>query len=138
MSRTTFKKVDADAVYHAFKRGQYKRESFVPLPPGPNDLTAEIIADRMKNIYVGDKITFDSMKECFTALQVDRHNSTIKATGTVVENCGGYLMVKLKHGLLESVNYFAIESVNKKRWPWYINPNSNIDSILTEDTELWR
>ena len=125
-------------MFHAYQRGKYRRENYIPLDPGPNDLTAAIIADRMSRIHVGDKITFDSMKECFTALQVDRHNSTIKASGTVVEHCGGYVMVKLKHGLLESVNYFSIESVNRKRWPWYIDPKSNIESVLTEDTELWQ
>ena len=89
------------------------------VPPRPQDLTVEKILDRMKTIYRGDKITFDSYKECYAANQVDRHGSTIKATGTVVENCGGYLIVKLKRGLLETVNYFGIESVNGHRFPGY-------------------
>lgn len=139
MSRQTYKRVDGDAVYHALQqRKRDRREEYRVLDPGPNDLTAEKIAERMSRIFVGDKITFDSIKECFTASQVDRHGSTIKASGRVVEHCGGYVMVQLKHGLLESVNYFGIESVNNKKWPWYIDPGTTIDSILTEEVELWR
>ena len=87
--------------------------------PGPMDLTADKIEERMAYIHPGDVITFDSMKECYTADQVDRYTATIKATGEVVENCGGYLMVKLRRGLLESVNYFGIESVNGVKFRWY-------------------
>lgn len=101
-------------------------------------MTVEKITNRMKSIHVGDLITFDSMKECFTADQVDRHCSTIKATAEVVEHCGGYIMVRLAHGLLESVSYFGIESVNGKKWPFYINPKNNIESVLVHEGQLWR
>lgn len=87
--------------------------------PGPTDLTEDKIEERMAFIQPGDIITFDSMKECFTTDQVNRYTATIKATGEVVENCGGYLMVKLRRGLLESVNYFGIESVNGVKFRWY-------------------
>lgn len=90
------------------------------VPPRPQDLTPEKILDRMKNIKIGDEITFDSFKECFRAAQLDRHSATIKVTARVVEHCGGYLMVKLKRGILESVNYFDIEAVNGKRFIGYI------------------
>lgn len=86
------------------------------VPPRPQDLTADKIIDRMKTIHCGDKISFDSYKECYSSDQVDRHSRTIKATGTVVEHCGGYLMVKLRKGVLESVNYFDIEAVNGHRF----------------------
>ena len=87
--------------------------------PGYHDLTADKIVERMEFIQPGDVITFDSMKECFSADQIDRYTATIKATGEVVENCGGYLMVKLRRGLIESVNYFGIESVNGIKFRWY-------------------
>lgn len=139
MSRTTFKRVDGDAVYHALQKSKReKKREYIPLPPGPNDLTAEKIGERMSRIFIGDKITFDSTKECFTADQVDRGSSTIKANGTVVEHCGGYVMVRLAHGLLESVNYLGIESVNGKRWPYYVDPKNNIDSVLMHERQLWR
>ena len=85
----------------------------------PTQLTADVIEERMAFIQPGDTVTFDSMKECFVANQVDRFVATIKATGEVVENCGGYLMVKLRRGVLESVNYFGIESVNGIKFRWY-------------------
>lgn len=89
------------------------------VPPRPQDLTADKIVERMAFIKPGDYVTFDSMKECFTSNQVDRFVATIKATGEVVENCGGYLMVKLRRGVMESVNYFGIESVNGVKFRWY-------------------
>jgi hypothetical protein len=92
-----------------------------PVPPGPRDLTVEKIEKRMKRVHIGDVIRFDSMKECFTADQVDRHSTTIKANGVVVEHCGGHVMVRLRNGLLESVNYFDIESVNGHGFPGYIS-----------------
>jgi hypothetical protein len=92
-----------------------------PIPPGPHDLTEEKILKRMANIYIGDVIQFDSQKECYTNDQVDRHSSTIKARGVVAEHCGGYLMVRLRRGLLESVNYFDIEKVNGHGFPGYIS-----------------
>lgn len=91
-----------------------------PVYPGPQDLTEEKILKRMSSIHVGDVIRFDSMKECFTAEQVDRHSSTIKADGVVVEHCGGYVMVRLRNGIIESVNYFDIEKVNGHGFPGYI------------------
>ena len=105
-------------LYHTHKNGM-AWYNYEPLDPGPHDLTEQKIADRMSKIYVGDRIVFDSMKACITSNQCDRHSSYVKATGTVVEHCGGYVMVKLNH-LLESVNYFDIEAVNGKRWPWYL------------------
>ena len=87
--------------------------------PDPMHLTADKIVERMAFIQLGDVVTFDSMKECFSADQVDRFTATIKANGEVVENCGGYLMVKLRRGVLESVNYFGIESVNGIKFRWY-------------------
>lgn len=120
MSRFGYRHTGGDSVYRAYeRRKREKRKEFIPLPPGPNDLTAQKIADRMSKIYVGDRIVFDSMKACITSNQCDRHSSYVKATGTVVEHCGGYVMVKLNR-LLESVNYFDIEAVNGKRWPWYL------------------
>lgn len=87
--------------------------------PDSMHLTADKIVERMAFIQPGDVVTFDSMKECFSADQVDRFTATIKANGEVVENCGGYLMVKLRRGVLESVNYFGIESVNGVKFRWY-------------------
>ena len=89
------------------------------IAPLPTQLTADVIEERMSFIKPGDVVTFDSMKECFTSDQVDRFAATIKATGEVVENCGGYLMVKLRRGVLESVNYFDIYAVNGLRFHGY-------------------
>ena len=89
------------------------------IAPLPTQLNADVIEERMAFIKLGDVVTFDSMKECFTSDQVDRFVATIKATGEVVENCGGYLMVKLRRGVMESVNYFGIESVNGVKFRWY-------------------
>lgn len=91
---------------------------FERVPPGPMDLTPEKIESRMEFIKPGDKIRFDSQKECYVAEQVDRL-STIKATGTVIANYGGYLAVKLRRGVIEYVNYFGIESVNGKHFVGY-------------------
>lgn len=87
--------------------------------PRPEHLTADKIEKRMEFIKPGDLIHFDSMKECYESKHVDRYASTIHATGEVVENCGGYLMVKLRNGLLESVNYFGIFAVNGLRFCGY-------------------
>lgn len=116
---------------------RFRKEEYGPVPPRPGDLTVDIITERMSRIFVGDKIKFDSYKECFTASQVDRHNSTIKAIGTVVEHCGGYLMVQLRRGLLESVNYFDIESVNGHSFPGYI-PRYGQTDIVVNEAELWK
>ena len=94
--------------------------NYEPLSPGPQDLTVNKILERMSRIYVGDKVKFNSMKECYTASQVGRHGSTIPAVGTVVEHCGGYLMIQLRHGLMESCNYYDILAVNGKTWPYTI------------------
>ena len=88
------------------------------VPPRPQDLTADKIVERMAFIKPGDYVTFDSMKECYSADQLARNN-TISANGEVVENCGGYLMVKLRRGLLESVNYYNIFAVNGLRFIGY-------------------
>ena len=108
-----------DTVYRAYeRRRREKRKEYQPVPPGPNDLTVEKILERMNRIFVGDKITFDSMK-------CDRATSQSCATtrGTVVEHCGGYVMVKL-HNVIESVSYFDIRTINGKTWPYYINKDS--------------
>ena len=116
-------RIDVDAAYEYFK--QQQRKKFIVMDPGPRDLTAEKIEERMSTIHLGDQILFDSMKECYDILQLDRHSSTIKAVGEVVEHCGGYVMVKLKRGVLESVNYFSIQAVNGKRWNWYVDPKTD-------------
>jgi hypothetical protein len=116
-----------------------RRKEPGPVAPGPRDLTEEKILKRMRDIRYGDVIRFDSHKECFTAEQVDRHSSTIKADGIVVENCGGYVMVNLRHGVLESVNYFDIEKVNGHGFPGYIKRTSLMTSLAGNYTErqLW-
>jgi hypothetical protein len=111
------------AGYDQMKRES--REQFRVLDAGPNDLTAHKIVDRMAHIMIGDEILFDSMKEAFDSTQVDRHSSTIKAVGTVVEHHGGWLLVRLARGLTEPVNYFGIEAVNGKRWNWYQDPKTD-------------
>ena len=111
-----------------------------PIPPGPNDLTEEKIINRMKMIHIGDVIRFDSMKECFTSDQVDRHSTTIKANGIVVEHCGGYVMVRLRNGVMESVNYFDIELVNNHGFPGYIRrsqTSASLASLNYMKEQLW-
>ena len=111
-----------------------------PMPPGPNDLTEEKILKRMSRIHVGDVIRFDSMKECYTADQVDRHSMTIKADGVVVEHCGGYVMVKLRRGVLESVNYFDIEMCNGHGFSGYtkrMQSASSLRSLEYLKESLW-
>ena len=97
--------------------------------PGPHDLTVQKILERMNAIYVGDRVKFNSMKACYTASQVGRHSATIPAIGEVVEHCGGYLMLRLRNGLLESCNYYDILSVNGKTWPYSIK---RADSLSVE------
>ena len=97
--------------------------------PGPHDLTAKKIRDRMKRIKLGDVIRFDSIKECYGSEQMDRHSATIKANGVVVEHCGGYVMVRLHNGVLESVNYFDIEAVNGHSFPGYIKRTQTTMSL---------
>lgn len=119
---------------------KFTREYSGLLDPGPRDLTAEKILKRMRNIHIGDLIRFDSMKECYTGEQVDRHSATIKATGVVVEHCGGYVMVKLRNGVLESVNYFDIESVNGHGFPGYIQRAQTPSALNAQNYErrqLW-
>ena len=103
-------------LYHTSKRSLFGKYELNP--PGPNDLTEQKILERMNHIFVGDKVKFYSMKECFVAAQVGRHSATIPAIGTVVEHCGGYLMLKLRNGLLESCNYYDILAVNGKGWQY--------------------
>ena len=81
--------------------------------PRKEDLTAKKIEQRMSFIKPGDYVMFDSMKTCANAI------TTVKAIGEVVENCGGYLMVKLPRGVIESVNYFGIYAVNGLRFSGY-------------------
>lgn len=136
MSRFGYKRTDGDSIYRAYERKKReKRLEYQPVPPGPNDLTEQKIAERMNRIFVGDRITFDSIKACQTATQLDRHSSTIVTTGTVVEHCGGYLMVKLNR-LLESVNYVDIIAVNGKKWPWYIKRDSQPEK--SSEGTAWR
>lgn len=116
------------------------KSKYGPIPPRPQDLTEEKILKRMARIHIGDVIRFDSMKECFTADQVDRHSGTIKADGVVVEHCGGYVMVKLRRGLLESVNYFDIEKVNGHGFPGYISRMQSAQSLRSMQymkEQLW-
>ena len=87
--------------------------------PRECDLTAEKIVDRMKFIQPGDSVLFDSAKACYTADQLARHSAFIPATGIVEENNGGYLTVRLRGGLIEYVNYFAIQAVNNLRFHGY-------------------
>lgn len=118
--------------------GKHKYQG--PMLPGPRDLTEEKILKRMSRIHIGDVIRFDSMKECFTADQVDRHSATIKADGVVVEHCGGYVMVKLRNGVLESVNYFDIEKVNGRGFPGYIlrgQSRASLGSMNFRENQLW-
>lgn len=115
---------------------KYRKNEYGPVYPRPGDLTVDIILERMSQIYVGDRVTFDSFKECLVAEQVDRHNTTISATAPVVEHCGGYVMVKLRNGLMESVNYFDIMAVNGHSFPGYIKRDS-LDSKRIEG-KLWQ
>ena len=113
-------------------REKLKQKRFLgPVYPRPQDLTEEKILKRMSRIHIGDVIRFDSQKECFSADQVDRHCATIKADGRVVEHCGGYVMVKLRRGLLESVNYFDIEKVNGHGFPGYISRAQSAASLAS-------
>lgn len=121
MSRFGYKRTAGDTVYREVQRRKWERfrkNEFAVMLPGPNDLTEQKILERMNRIFVGDKITFDSMK-------CDRATSQSCATtrGTVVEHCGGYVMVKL-HNVIESVSYFDIRTLNGKTWPYYINKDS--------------
>ena len=102
-----------------------------PVPPGPHDLTEEKIAKRMSGIRIGDTIRFDSIKECFTTDQLDRHSMTIKADGKVTEVCGGYVMVRLRRGVIESVNYFDIEAVNGHGFSGYIKRSQSTASLAS-------
>lgn len=119
---------------------QANRKFVGPIKPGPKDLTEERILKRMARIFVGDRIRFDSYKACYTADQVDRHGSTIKAEGTVIEHCGGYVMVRLRNGLIESVNYFDIEQVNGHGFPGYITraqSAASLSSLRFMGDKLW-
>ena len=88
-------------------------------------LTVKNIENDMKSIKVGDIITFDSMKECYYLYQIAR-SDFIKATGEVIENCGGHLIVKLRKGVIESVNYFDIFAVNGSRFRGYRPKESSV------------
>ena len=118
-------------LYHTHKNGM-AWYNYEPLEPGPHDLTEQKIADRMSKIFVGDRVKFNSMKECYAASQVGRHGATIPAMGEVVEHCGGYLMLRLRNGLLESCNYYDILAINGKTWPYTIKRADT----LTIETEV--
>lgn len=123
--------------YHSsFFNEKRRSDEYKPVPPRPQDLTEEKILQRMSRIFIGDMIKFDSHKECYTAWQVDRNSTTIKTVAPVVEHCGGYVMVRLRHGLLESVNYFDIESVNGHGFPGYIRRVSQAETPI-EGKMLW-
>ncbi len=123
--------------YHSsFFQDKKRSEDYRPVPPRPQDLTEQKIADRMARIFVGDMIKFDSYKETYTAAQVDRHGTTIKTVAPVVEHCGGYVMVRLRNGVLESVNYFDIESVNGHSFPGYIRKESQPEVEILR-SQLW-
>lgn len=133
MSRTAaYKYSYHSTLYHDKKRV----EEFVPVPPRPQDLTEQKIADRMAKIFPGDVIKFDSYKACYTADQVDRHGTTIKCLAPVIEHHGGYVVVKLRNGLTETVNYFDIESVNGHSFPGYIKKPSQIETQISR-RQLW-
>lgn len=123
--------------YHSsFFQDKKRSEDYHPVPLRPQDLTEQKITDRMARIFVGDMIKFDSYKEAYTAAQVDRHGTTIKTVAPVVEHCGGYVMVKLRNGVLESVNYFDIESVNGHSFPGYIRKESQPEVEILR-SHLW-
>jgi len=138
VSRQKFKYHGNDVYQELQKQKRERKRQYTPIPPGPNDLTEQKIAERMSRIFIGDRIKFDSEKECYSSNQVDRGGSTIKAIGTVAEHCGGYLMVRLEYGLLESVNYFDIESVNGKAWPWYLRKDGHLTAIEDWERRKWR
>ena len=133
MSKTSEYKYSYHSGFFDKKR---KAEEFVPVPPRPQDLTEQKIADRMARIFVGDLIKFDSYKEAYTPSQVDRHGTTIKAVAPVVEHCGGYVMVRLRNGLLESVNYFDIQSVNGHSFPGYLRKDVQ-QEVEVNRRDLW-
>ena len=110
-----------------------------PVEPGPRDLTADKIAERMKRIRIGDMIGFNSYKEAYTTADVDRPiGSTIPAKAPVVEHHGGYVVVELRNGIRETVSYFAIESVNNKRWIGFCRPETPpVTYQMTEEKFLW-
>ena len=123
--------------YHSsFFDKRKKAEDYAPVPPRTQDLTEQKIADRMAKIFPGDMIKFDSYKEAYTASQVDRHGTTIKAVAPVVEHHGGYVMVRLRNGLLESVNYFDIQSVNGHSFPGYLHKDVQ-QEVEVNRRELW-
>lgn len=88
------------------------------VPPRSIDLTVDKIVKAMSVIKPGDLVNFDSYKGCNEACGVARSNS-IRTKGEVIENCGGYLMIKLPKGIIESVNYFDIYAVNGLRFHGY-------------------
>lgn len=110
-----------------------------PVNPGPKDLTAEKIEERMKKIRIGDVIGFNSYKEAYTTADVDRAiGSTIPAKAPVVEHHGGYVVVELHRGVKETVNYFDIESVNGIRWMGYVKPEDPpVTYQMVESRYLW-
>lgn len=68
--------------------------------------------DCRRYIKAGDRIAFDSYKECFNMDQVDRHSATIGADGKVVEVYKSFVIVSLRRGVLESVGRWNIHKVN--------------------------
>lgn len=68
--------------------------------------------DCRRYIKAGDRIAFDSYKECFSTDQVDRHSATIGADGKVVEVYKSFVIVRLRRGVLESVSRWNIHKVN--------------------------
>ena len=117
-----------------------RRRYLGPVAPRPQDLTEEKILRWMSRIHIGDVIRFDSMKECFTADQVDRHSSTIKADGIVTDIFGAYVSVQLHRGLTEYVNYYGIEKVNGHGFPGYIikpQTQSSLAGLQFMKEQLW-
>lgn len=96
--------------------------------PGPNDLTPELIAERMSDIKLRDTIEFNSIAACHDYSQMLRHGAKIVARGTVVEHFGGSVLVKLRK-VTEAVSYFDIRRVNGKPWRWYVGD----DDVLEEE-----
>ena len=77
------------------------------------------VAREMMKIHAGDRIQYDSYKACENAAQLNRHNTSIVATGTVLEVTENYVLVKLKH-ITEYVSWPAIRTVNGIGWHYYL------------------
>lgn len=82
-------------------------------------INLEKVAQEMKKIRPGDKVQFDSYKACYNAAQLNRNNTSIVATGTVLEATENYVLVKLRR-ITEYVSWPAIRTVNGIGWHYYL------------------